>query len=152
MLRRALLAVAAGTLAFGGLMTQAVSDRGPPVEITSKVHPEELSITMSGKVIASKPCRRGRDLSINNKRLNGGGHPQGTFRSTGRRGHFHGEVEFLYQGEGNSGDVPESGGTITFTLKAPRTRPQKGRFSSYNCPRIVHTERVDIPPDPGAGF
>ena len=147
-MRRLALATAILAAAFAA---QAAADRGPNVDMTTHVVPDEMRIDMSGTVIASKPCRRARTFQISNRKLDGTQRAGSAFRATNKAGHFKGQIEFLYQGDGNNGDVPESGGTITYTLRAQRTRPQKDRFHAYKCPRIVHTEKVDIPPDPFAG-
>jgi hypothetical protein len=146
-MRRLLLAVVVLTAA---LAAQAFADHGPPVEMTTHVLPERMKIDVSGRVVASKPCRKARSLHIFNRKLDGTTRDQGAFRATSKTGKFSGQVEFLYQGGNNSGDVPESGGTIVYTFKAQKTRPPKGRFHHYNCPRIVHTESVQVPADPYA--
>jgi hypothetical protein len=143
------LAVFTAVLA-AAFAAQALADRGPPVDMTTHVLPDEQRIDMAGTVIASKPCRKARTFEISNRRLDGTTRAGSAFHATNKKGHFKGEVEFLYQGDGNNGDVPEGGGTVTYTLRAQRSRPQKDRFHAYNCPRIVHTEKVDIPPDPAA--
>ena len=146
-MRRLLLAAVVLTAA---LAAQAVADTGPPLEITWHPDPERMHIDFAGRIVASKPCRRGRILHLSNRKLDGTVRNQGASYPTPRTGRFRGQAEFLYQGGNNSGDVAESGGTIEFKLTAQRTRPPKGRFHSYRCPRIVHTERVEIPPDPYA--
>jgi hypothetical protein len=149
-MRRVLLATAVSGAAFAGLLTQAVADRGPPVNVTiTQMTPEESHFVLSGRVVASKPCRRSRDFEV---RTEGPGRPgavQGTLRPSNKAGHFGpGQVNWRYVRDGKPGDIPEGGGTLVVTLKAPKTRPQKGRFHSYHCKPIVRTERVEIPPDP----
>jgi hypothetical protein len=146
-MRRMLLA---SMILVAGFAAQAFADRGPPVEMTTNVNAQEMHVDISGRIVASKPCRRDRSLHILNRKLDGTTRDQGAFHATGKTGKFRGQAEFLYQGGGNSGDVSEGGGTIVFTFKAQRTRPLKGRFHHYNCPRIVHMESVQIPPDPYA--
>ena len=134
-----------------GFATQALADHGPPVDFNvTTMDAEAMHFEGSGTVIASKPCRRARDLTIFTAGLGRRSFEQGTFHSTNRAGHFHGEIEWLYRGGNNDGDIPEEGGTLVVTLKAPKTRPQKDNLHAYHCTRIVHTERVQIPPDPAA--
>jgi hypothetical protein len=139
----------AAPLTQAGAGPAARSADAGPIEATTNVLPEDRTIQVSGRVVLSRPCRRSRDLNVTHLR---GGRKvsDGTFHPTNRRGHFEGELPFDYTSEGHEGDVPQAGGRITYTLKAPRTRPQRDRFHAYHCKRLKDSMVVDVPPDPFA--
>jgi hypothetical protein len=136
----------------GGDAEDTAADRGAPVDVTiNKIVPEGEHLVLSGRVAASRPCRRSRDFDV---RVAGPSRPgaiQGTLRASNKAGHFGpAQVNWSYVRDSTPGDIPAGGGTLTITLKAAKTRPQKDRFHAYHCKPIVHTERVEIPPDPSA--
>lgn len=149
LVRQALLGTAVTAAALSGPLTQALAERGARVDITWRVNADAEKIHMSGSVIASRPCRYKRNFAISHVR-NGARMYDGVSGVTNRAGHFGANLEFRYEHDNLPGDVPASGGRITYRMKATSTKPQKDTFHAYHCPRVVHTEVIDVPPNPNA--
>ena len=117
-----------------------------------------IYVGVSGRITALSPrkgprrCRGSRDVRVINFTL--AGEKRVSYaRPTGRNGRFELVVDLEYsatdEGVFYPGDVPESGGRVTFTVKAKPTRVPAGGptdLELFKCKKLQTTTEVEIPP------
>jgi hypothetical protein len=119
-----------------------------------------IDVRIRGRVTAISPgrivrrCRRTRDVRVTNISIAGERYRH-YLQPSSSTGHFRSQFRLDYGGideEGSfvDGDVPLSGGRVTFTVEVSPTEVPRGisptDLKLYKCKRLRATAVVEIPP------
>jgi hypothetical protein len=139
--------------AAANTLVASIADTTPPEDVGRRP-----VATVSGQILANRKfaprrCRASRNARTENTSL-GGRTVVRDFYPTNKAGKFSGNFPIEYggtdpdDGQFRDGDVPYSGGTVTFNLVIPKTKVQKapGSFRTYTCRPLSRQLSIVVPP------
>ena len=128
-----------------GTVNSTYDPYSPTVAITGQ-------ISATGHKYGPRHCLALRDVWASHPSSSGQVYMTDADRPTSGKGRFKfSQIELKYGGPDINGDVPPSGGSVTFTLTLTPEHAPKRRgdiTDSFKCPNVSTTVTVVVPPAP----
>lgn len=126
--------------------------------VDASYDPYAPTVAISGQILATghkfgpRHCLALRDVWASHPSSSGQVYMTDADRPTNGKGRFKfSQIELKYGGPDTNGDVPPSGGPVTFTLTLTPEHAPKRRgdiLDSFKCPNVSTTVQVQVPPEP----